>query len=183
MGVAATSARDPALVPGLEALGHTRPGASNRFIRTTDDGLRLVIDVLAPAYGRRLIPNQQHGDIVLDEIPGLSLALARPGERLDLTVTMLDGSTMSFPAVIPDINSALCLKALTGRAGWRRRMPSMSGGCCARTASGFRNPSSGATPAFRATPRPSSALTLPDRQVAASAPRRRIAPNKPRSER
>ncbi|MCW2539472.1 MAG: uncharacterized protein JWN95_1197 [Frankiales bacterium] len=118
MGVAVTSARDPALVPGLEALGYTRPGASNRFIRTTDVGLRLVIDVLAPAYGRRLIPNQQHGDMVLDEIPGLSLALARPGEQLDLTVTMLDGSTVSFAAVIPEINSALCLKAL----GWSSRL-------------------------------------------------------------
>jgi hypothetical protein len=118
MGIEATSARDPALVPGLEALGYTRPGASNRFIRTTDDDLRLVIDVLAPAWGRRLVPNQQHGDIVLDEIPGLSLALARPGEQIDLTVTMLDGTAMSFPAVIPEINSALCLKAL----GWSSRL-------------------------------------------------------------
>jgi hypothetical protein len=118
MGVAATSARDPALVPGLEALGYTRPGASNRFIRTTDNGLRLVIDVLAAAWGRRLVPNQQHGDIVLDEIPGLSLALARLGEQIDLTVTMLDGTAMSFPAVIPEINSALCLKAL----GWSSRL-------------------------------------------------------------
>ncbi|MDP9094536.1 MAG: hypothetical protein M3N95_16750 [Actinomycetota bacterium] len=118
MGVAATSARDPALVPGLEALGYTRPGASNRFIRTTDVGLRLVIDVLAPAYGQRLIPNQQHGDLVLDEIPGLSLALARPGEQVDLTVTRLDGSTVSFAAVIPEINSALCLKALS----WSSRL-------------------------------------------------------------
>jgi hypothetical protein len=117
MGVAATSARDPALVAGLEALGYTRPGASNRFIRTTD-GLRLVIDVLAPAWGRRLVPNRQHGDIVLDEIPGLSLALARPGEQIDLTVTMLDGTSVSFPAVIPEINSALCLKAL----GWSSRL-------------------------------------------------------------
>lgn len=118
MGVAAMSARDPALVPGLEALGYTRPGASNRFIRTTDDGLRLVIDVLAPAWGRRLVPNQRHGDIVLDEIPGLSLALARPGEQIELTVTMLDRTTMSFPAVIPEINSALCLKAI----GWSSRL-------------------------------------------------------------
>jgi hypothetical protein len=118
MGVAATSARHPALVPGLEALGYTRPGASNRFIRTTDDELRLVIDVLAPAWGRRLIPNQQHGDIILDEIPGLSLALARPGEQIDLTVTMLGGTAVSFSAVIPEINSALCLKAL----GWSSRL-------------------------------------------------------------
>jgi hypothetical protein len=117
MGVAARSARDPALVAGLEALGYTRPGASNRFIRTTD-GLRLVIDVLAPAWGRRLVPNRQHGDIVLDEIPGLSLALAHPSEQIDLTVTMLDGTSMSFPAVIPEINSALCLKAL----GWSSRL-------------------------------------------------------------
>jgi hypothetical protein len=119
MGVAATSARDPALVPGLEALGYSRPGASNRFIRTTDDDLRLVIDVLAPAWrGRHLVPNRQHGDIVLDEIPGLSLALARPGEQIDLTVAMLDGPAMSFPIVIPEINSALCLKAL----GWSSRL-------------------------------------------------------------
>lgn len=118
MGVAATSARDPALVPGLEALGYARPGASNRFIRTTDEGLRLVIDVLAPAWGRRLVANQQHGDIVLDEIPGLSLALARPGEQVELTVTMLDGTAVAFPIVIPEINSALCLKAL----GWSSRL-------------------------------------------------------------
>ncbi|HEX8093329.1 hypothetical protein [Jatrophihabitans sp.] len=74
--------------------------------------------MLAPAWGRRLIPNQQYGDIMLDEIPGLSLALARPGEQIDLTVTMLGGTAVSFSTVIPDINSALCLKAL----GWSSRL-------------------------------------------------------------
>lgn len=118
MGIETASARDPRLVPGLESLGYSRPGASNRFVRTTDSELELVIDVLAPAYGRRLIPNQQHGDIVLDEIPGLSLALTRPGERLDLTVTTLDGTALSFTAVIPEINAALCLKAV----GWVSRL-------------------------------------------------------------
>lgn len=118
MGIAAASARDPALVPGLEALGYTRPGASNRFVRTTDDGLRLVIDVLAPAWGRRMVPNQQYGDIVLDEIPGLSLALATPGEQIELTVTTLDGTASSFTVVIPEITSALCLKVL----GWSDRL-------------------------------------------------------------
>lgn len=91
MGVAAASARNPALVAGMEALGYTRPGASNRFIRTTEDGLSLVIDVLAPAWGRRMVTNQPHGEIALDEIPGLSLALASPGEQIDLTVTRLGG--------------------------------------------------------------------------------------------
>jgi hypothetical protein len=94
MGIAEASARNPGLVPGLEALGYARPDAANRFVRTTDDDLRLVIDVLAPAWGRRLVANQQYGDMVLDEIPGLSLALARPGEQIDLTVTLLDGTTV-----------------------------------------------------------------------------------------
>ncbi len=118
MGIAAASARNPALVPGLEALGYTRPGASNRFVRTTDEGLRLVIDVLAPAWGRRMVPNQQYGDLVLDEIPGLSLALATPGEQIELTVTRLDGTTVSVTLVIPEITSALCLKVL----GWSDRL-------------------------------------------------------------
>ena len=116
IGVAAASACNPGLVPGLEALGYARPGAANRFVRTTDDDLRLVIDVLAPARARRLVANQQYGDIVLDEIP-LSLALARQGEQIELTLTMLDGTTVSFTTVIPEINSSLCLKAL----GWGNR--------------------------------------------------------------
>lgn len=99
LGVAAASARNPALVPRLESLGYTRPGASNRFIRTTEEGLNLS--------------NQQYGDITLDEIPGLSLALARPSEPIHLTVTGLDGTPVSFAVHIPDITSALCLKALS----------------------------------------------------------------------
>lgn len=118
IGITAASARDPALVAGLEALGYTRPGASNRFIRTTEDGLSLVIDVLTPAWGRRMVPNQQYGDITLDEIPGLSLALASPGEQTDVTVLQLDRTNVSFSIVIPSITSALCLKAL----GWSDRL-------------------------------------------------------------
>lgn len=117
LGVAAASARNPALVAGLESLGYTRPTASNRFIRTTEEGLDLVIDVLAPAWGRRMVSNQQYGDITLDEIPGLSLALARPSEPIELTIVLLDGTSVSFDLVIPDITSALCLKAL----GWSNR--------------------------------------------------------------
>lgn len=117
LGVTAASARNPALVARLESLGYTRPGASNRFIRTTKKGLNLVIDVLAPAWGRRMVSNQQYGDITLDEIPGLSLALARPSESIDLTVTRLDGTPISFAVLIPDITSALCLKTL----GWSDR--------------------------------------------------------------
>jgi hypothetical protein len=61
-----------------------------------------------------MVSNQQYGDITLDEIPGLSLALARPSEPIDITVTRLDSTPISFAVLIPDITSALCLKAL----GW-----------------------------------------------------------------
>lgn len=118
VGIAAASARNPALVSGLDELGYKRPGSSNRFSRETAEGLNLVIDVLAPAYGRRMVSNQQHGDIVLDEIPGLSLALSTAGEHVDLTVTMLDGANLTFGVVVPDITSALCLKAV----GWADRL-------------------------------------------------------------
>ncbi|RHW24044.1 hypothetical protein D0Z08_26195 [Nocardioides immobilis] len=64
-----------------------------------------------------MVSNQQYGDITLDEIPGLSLALARPSEPIELTVVLLDGASFSIDLVIPDITSALCLKAL----GWSNR--------------------------------------------------------------
>jgi hypothetical protein len=117
MGIAAASARNPALVNGLRELGYTRPGASNRFVRQTA-GLTLVIDVLAPAWGRKMVSNQEYGGITLDEIPGLSLALASAGEQLTLSVTRLDGSHLSFGVIIPSLTPALCLKAV----GWADRL-------------------------------------------------------------
>jgi hypothetical protein len=117
MGIEAASARDPALVAGLEALGYTRPEASNRFIRATEGGLDLVIDVLTPAWGRRMVSNQRYGEMTVDAIPGLSLALAGTGENVDLVATLLDNTSMSFIVALPSITSALCLKVL----GWADR--------------------------------------------------------------
>jgi hypothetical protein len=52
-------------VPALTALGYDRE-CGNRFIRTL--GTRaLVIDVLAPSYLGRMMSNQTHGDLVVDE--------------------------------------------------------------------------------------------------------------------
>ncbi|HEY0868869.1 MAG TPA: hypothetical protein VGD55_00580, partial [Acidothermaceae bacterium] len=118
MGIEAASARNPALVAGLEVLGYTRPEASNRFIRATESGLSLVIDVLTPAWGRRMVSNQRHGEMTVDEIPGLSLALAGTGENIDLAVTLLDETSTLFNVAIPTITSALCLKVL----GWADRL-------------------------------------------------------------
>ena len=76
MGASFEVCADPRLVPALTALGYDRQ-SGNRFTRT--QGTRaLVIDVLAPSYLGRLIPDQIHGDLVLDEIPGLPEALLLP---------------------------------------------------------------------------------------------------------
>ncbi len=112
MGVEQEVAGDPALVDGLEGLGYERPESANRFIRTTPGDQRLVIDLLAPSYGSRMRTNRRHGRMTLDEIPGLSLALAVPGERLDLQVRLLDDSTLDLVTVVPEITTAVCVKAL-----------------------------------------------------------------------
>jgi hypothetical protein len=112
LGVEAGTAGDPALVASLESMGYDRPDAANRFIRLTDDRRELVIDLLAPSYGTKMLTNRQHGDMTLDEIPGLSLALARSGEALDLTVHFLDGGSIDFTTIVPDLFAALCLKLL-----------------------------------------------------------------------
>jgi hypothetical protein len=73
MGVSLEVCADPRLVPALTALVYDRQ-SGNRFIRTVDTRA-LVIDVLAPSYLGRLMSNQTHGDLVVDEIPGLLDAL------------------------------------------------------------------------------------------------------------
>jgi hypothetical protein len=96
LGVEQQVAGDPALVDGLEDLGYERPESANRFIRTAPGGQRLVIDLLAHSFGSRMRTNRRHGEMTLDEIPGLSLALALPGERVELHVQLLDESTVEL---------------------------------------------------------------------------------------
>jgi len=119
LGVEPKVAADPALVEGLTRLGYDRPDTANRFIRESLDGHMLVIDLLAPSYvGLRMRSNRRHGDMTLDEIPGLSLALARSGEPLDLSVQLLDSRSIAFTTIVPDVVSALCVKTL----GWAGRL-------------------------------------------------------------
>jgi hypothetical protein len=68
----------------------------------------------SPQHGARIVSTQPYGDIWLDEIRGQSLALDSSGEQIDLTVTRLHSTSVSFTVAIPDITSALCLKAV----GW-----------------------------------------------------------------
>lgn len=109
---------DPRLPRALAERGYQRGEASNRFVRDHPDKhgqLKLVVDVLAPSYQNALVPNQRHGDLVVDEVPGLILALHRPAAVLHVEVELTNADELSLVVSLPDVTSALCVKALAYR--------------------------------------------------------------------
>ena len=96
-----------------------RQTEGNRFERQVDRGgpLTLTVDLLAPAYVPALQPNQQLGDLVVDAVPGLGLALAMPATEVDLSTELLDGETITMRVMVPDVSAALCTKAFA----WKGR--------------------------------------------------------------
>lgn len=104
---------DPRLPAALEARGYIRI-SGNRFERTQADehgDLELAVDVLAPAYGSQMRTGQPHGDLVVDEVPGLSSALARKPVVVDATIRLTAGDDVTTKLLLPDPVSALCMKA------------------------------------------------------------------------
>ncbi|NGM16112.1 hypothetical protein [Verrucosispora sioxanthis] len=113
-----TVVADPRLPAELVERGYTSREAANRFMREVEDShgpLTLVVDILAPSYRGALVPNQRHGELVVDEVPGLVLALHRPAELLDVHVQLTSGEPLGMRVMLPDVASALCLKALAYR--------------------------------------------------------------------
>lgn len=86
----------------------------NRFIRSVQhggDSLDLVVDVLAPSLQGRLVTNQEYGDLFVDEVPGLQLALGRDPVEVEFQAQLTSGETLETTALLPDVTSALVLKA------------------------------------------------------------------------
>ncbi len=117
LGAAFSVIADQRLIDTLTDLGYRRPGASNRFVRPIEDNLDAVIDVLAPSYTGRHEPNQHHGSLVVDEIPGLANALATPPVVVEIEGRLCTGVTLRTTTSLPSPLPALCLKALA----WRSR--------------------------------------------------------------
>jgi hypothetical protein len=110
---------DPRLVVALLERGYQQQ-SGNRFARThtlpvlgggTAPSWHLVVDVLAPSYEGRLLTNRPHGELVVDEVPGLNLALARPATQVAVEVQLTSGHDLVTDLVLPDVVSAICLKA------------------------------------------------------------------------
>lgn len=58
--------------------------------------------MLAPSHDGRLHSNRRHGELYLDEIPGLLLALAREPVLLELEVQLQTGQALSTAVRMPD---------------------------------------------------------------------------------
>lgn len=106
---------DPRLVPALIAHGYAQR-AGNRFARQGPDGLDLVIDLLAPSYTGTHNPNRPIGDLVVDEIPGLSFALSAEPRILSLEIELSSAGRRDAVVPVPGPVPALALKALAYRS-------------------------------------------------------------------
>lgn len=109
---------NPDLAGALRQRGYVQREASNRFRREHRDAhgsLDLVVDILAPSYLGRILHNRQHGDLFVDEIPGLAFALNRPATIVDLRVRLTGGEETAARLALPDLAAALCIKALAYR--------------------------------------------------------------------
>lgn len=78
VGLELLTIKTGALVERLRALGYANSSASNRFERALPDAATAAIDILAPAPASRHRPNLKAGQIHVDGVPGLHIALARP---------------------------------------------------------------------------------------------------------
>ncbi|MFJ3405790.1 hypothetical protein [Promicromonospora sp. NPDC090134] len=114
MGVSTSVCSDPRLPEALSRLGYTREDGS-RFAREAP-GERRVIDVLVPSYLGKHEPNQELGSLVVDAVPGLSLALALPAAEVVLAARLSNGSAVELSLLLPDVRAALVLKAYAYRA-------------------------------------------------------------------
>jgi hypothetical protein len=82
----------------------------NRFTREArraGDTLPLAVDLLTPSYTGRLETNVGVGDLSVDAVPALGLALAAPPTAVRTRLTLTDGEILDFPLALPDVSAAL----------------------------------------------------------------------------
>lgn len=134
LGITPIAVNGGEIISSLKDAGYVRQ-SGNRFVRTVSDipltlqndaGTPMeaavtdaAIDILTPAYTSRPRENVQISDeLTTTEVPGLALALVRPGIEIELTLHRLNGEALDVRIVLPDEVSALVLKTLA----WRQRL-------------------------------------------------------------
>jgi hypothetical protein len=59
--------------------------------------------VLAPSFAGELVNNQRHGDLYVDEVPGLALAILRPATLVEVRVRLSGGESLETTLRLPDV--------------------------------------------------------------------------------
>lgn len=98
------------LVRAIEARGYEK-AAGNRRERPIDDTRGAAVDLLIPACTSRARDTVRVGDLVTAEVPGLALALRRPGVLVRAALLLTNGARLSAEVTIPDAASTLVMKA------------------------------------------------------------------------
>lgn len=125
LGVPPILVRDGGLVEQLMGLGYEHV-AGHRFARAVTDvpvraagrkesPRKAIIDLLVPAYTSR--PRQDHriGELLVTEVPGLSLALQRAPVTMALELHRLNGQMLEAELSLADEVSALVMKSCATR--------------------------------------------------------------------
>ncbi|WP_167464291.1 hypothetical protein [Nocardia brasiliensis] len=109
LAVEVVSIRGGALLDRLRGLGYDNPRSGNRFERSVG-GVAATIDLLAPSFTNRYVPDLDAGPIAVDGIPAVHVALAREPTWIALSATLTDGTRLVTEVAIPDAPTALCIK-------------------------------------------------------------------------
>jgi hypothetical protein len=113
-GVDTATIGDARLTQALLDHGYVQV-AGNRFtrdLRRDRQNLPLAVDLLMPSHSGRLETNVLVGDLSVDAVPALGLALAMRPTTVRARLTLTDGELLELPLSLPDVSAALCLKAL-----------------------------------------------------------------------
>jgi hypothetical protein len=109
-GVSPALLKDASLVSALGSAGY-RKVAGNRWERPIDGRRTAAVDLLVPAYRSRARHTVRIGDVTTTEVPGLAVALRRPGVELEVEFALTDGAVLHAEVVLPDAVSMVALKA------------------------------------------------------------------------
>jgi len=117
-GIETVVAAGDGLHENLLERGYTRVEGNHYEAPSGDDRKPLEIDLLVPSMTGKSLTTVVLGERSFDAIPGLSLALAAPALDVAVHARLHSGDDLTFSVLVPDVESAVVLKALT----WWSRM-------------------------------------------------------------
>ncbi|OJV83560.1 MAG: hypothetical protein BGO37_09950 [Cellulomonas sp. 73-92] len=112
MGVPRQVLADTDLVGALRELRYEQE-AGNRFRRT--DGHNAVIDVLTVSQRDRQVESETFGDLTVDAIPGMHVAMMLPATEVEVDAYLRDGTRLAMTLDVTDVRAALVMKAFAYR--------------------------------------------------------------------